>query len=74
MGPAMSSDPTHDHEMMVETIIDARGNPVPCWPPKEPKWKAKQAIHRLRLNGAQAAVLWSLIDHANSKSGLSYPS
>ena len=43
-------------------------------PPPGPKWQAKEGLQRLRLNGTSSAIMWLLIDHANSKTGLCYPS
>jgi hypothetical protein len=63
-----------DIEAMCEARCEARGEPLPNNPPPGPKWQAKQGLHRLSLNGSEAAVLWCLIDHASSKTGRCYPS
>jgi hypothetical protein len=69
----MSAD-DHNREMMVETIILNRdGEPVPLNPPPGPKWKALQGMMGLGLKGADIRVLWVLIEHANTKTGLCYP-
>ena len=49
---------------------------LPANPPPggaEAKWKAKAAINRLGLNGAESSVMWCLIDCANGRTGLCYP-
>lgn len=43
-------------------------------PPKGTFWRAFAAITVLPVNGTQKAVLGCLVDHANPKSGLCYPS
>jgi len=42
-------------------------------PPPDEKWKAKDSIHCFNLNGAESAVMWCLIDCANSRTDLCYP-
>ena len=39
-----------------------------------PKWKARAGLARLKLNGAEYAVMMCLIDRWNPKNGLCYPS
>ena len=51
-----------------------RPDPPPENPPPGPKWQAKAGVHLLRLNGAESAILFCMIDHANGKTGLCYPS
>jgi hypothetical protein len=47
---------------------------LPDNPPPGPKWKAKKALCRMNLNGAEYVVFACLIDRANGKTGLCYPS
>ena len=64
-----------DREMMIETIIGNRGEPLPDNPPPGPKWKAVLGLNRLQhLNGAEHAVMACLIDRANPRTGLCFPS
>jgi Helix-turn-helix domain len=47
---------------------------LPNSPPPGPKWKARKALSRLNLNGAEHDVMECLVDRANKDSGLCYPS
>ena len=67
----------HEHEMMVDSIRCRREEvqrELPENSPPDAKWKAKQGLNRLNLNGAEHDVMGCLIDRASSKSGLCYPS
>src|SRR5262245_6462167 len=64
----------HNRHMMIEAMLNARGEHLPENPPPGPKWKAKQGLNRLNLNGAEQDVMSCLIDLANSRTGLCYPS
>jgi hypothetical protein len=67
----------HEHDAMVETIRCRREEveyPLPENPPGGAKWKAKQGLHRLNLNGPEQDVMACLIDRANPNTGLCYPS
>jgi hypothetical protein len=64
----------HNREMMIEAMRDARGEALPENPPPGPKWKAKQALNSLNLNGAEHDVMGCLVDRANARTGLCYPS
>jgi hypothetical protein len=57
-----------------QSLRDENGNRLPNNPPPGPKWKAKKALARLHLNGAEYVVLACLIDRANQQTGLCYPS
>ena len=47
---------------------------LPENPPPDAKWKAKQGLNRLNLNGAEHDVMGCLVDRANATTGLCYPS
>ena len=47
---------------------------LPTNPPPGPKWKAKQGLCRMNLSGSEHDVIACLIECANSKTGLCYPS
>jgi hypothetical protein len=67
----------HEYDAMIDSIRCRREeveNPLPENPPGGAKWKAKQGLHRLNLNGAEQDVLACLIDRANPTTGLCYPS
>ena len=67
----------HEHDAMVDSIRCRREEidpPLNDNPPPGPKWKAKQGLNRLNLNGAEHDVMGCLVDRASSKSGLCYPS
>src|SRR5262249_25599164 len=61
-----------------DTLENHIGNrwakPLPRNPPSGPKWKAKQGMARLNLNGAEYSVLACLIDRASKAKGACYPS
>ena len=67
----------HEYDAMVDLIRCRREEIAPELPensPPGPKWKAKQGLNRLNLNGAEHDVMGCLVDRASSKSGLCYPS
>jgi Helix-turn-helix domain len=73
----LQGTPEYQHEAMVETIRCRREEiegTLPENPPGGAKWKAKQGLHRLNLNGAEQDVMACLIDRANPHTGLCYPS
>lgn len=51
-----------------------RPPPLPANPAPGAKWKAKQALAFLNLNGPDHDVALCLLEHANNKTGLCYPS
>ena len=53
---------------------ESDGERLPDNAPSEKKWKAAKALYRLKLSGTEHQVLGCLIDLANSKTGLCYPS
>jgi hypothetical protein len=64
----------HERDAMIESLMGSRGEALPENPPPGPKWKAKQALSRLNLNGAEHDVMCCLVDRANANTGLCYPS
>jgi hypothetical protein len=74
----MSRDWTDaDEENRREAIIERRREnepELPANPPPGPKWQALTGLGRLNLNGAQHAVMLCLVDRANQRTGLCYPS
>ena len=67
----------HERDAMVDSIRCRREDVAPELPenpPPDAKWKAKQGLNQLNLNGAEHDVMGCLIDRASSKSGLCYPS
>ena len=67
----------HERDAMVDSIRCRREDVAPELPENPPpgaKWKAKQGLNRLNLNGAEHDVMGCLVDRASSKTGLCYPS
>jgi hypothetical protein len=67
----------HNQSAMVETMMGVRDmmrDPLPDNPPLGDKWQAMLGLARLHLNGGCHCVMVCLIDHANSDSGLCFPS
>ena len=67
----------YERDAMVDSIRCRREDvepELPENPPPDAKWKAKQGLNRLNLNGAEHDVMGCLVDRANATTGLCYPS
>ena len=61
-------------EFDIDATIEERERVLPENLPTIPKWKARQARCRMRLNGCDHDVAACLIDCACTRSGACYPS
>jgi hypothetical protein len=70
----MIDDPVAKRMWAEQKIAERQAKPLPNNPPPGPKWKAEAGLNRMNLNGVEHDVMCCLIDLANSKTGLCYPS